>query len=331
MIFQKLGNATKIFIYRLRRLVLVFTAVRKYTYQAFGFTIASEIALPELIPIEAINDDIEIVIANYDLTVMWEKLTKENEYVVVKENMVMFLIEDVAIYLIEEGKRITISPFMGADEDNVRLYILGTCMATLLLQRKMIPLHGSTIAINGKAYAIVGKSGAGKSTLASAFIKQGYPLISDDITPITLNDEGFPYVIPSYPQQKLWQESLHLFGMDPYQYRPLVDQATKYAIPVEDQFVKESLPLVGIFELVKTERDDIVFQPIEKFDRLRALYKHTFRKSFLHGLGLMEWHFKMITQIANKLYFVQMQRPKVPFTAHRLMEMMVETIKGGCK
>ena len=50
---------------------------------------------------------------------------------------------------------------------------LGTCMGALLMQRKIFPFHGSAIAINGKAYAIVGDSGAGKSTLASAFLKKG--------------------------------------------------------------------------------------------------------------------------------------------------------------
>ena len=38
-------------------------------------------------------------------------------------------------------------------------------MGALLMQRKILPLHGSAIAIDGKAYAFVGDSGAGKSTL----------------------------------------------------------------------------------------------------------------------------------------------------------------------
>ena len=54
-------------------------------------------------------------------------------------------------------------------------------MGAILMQRKILPLHGSAIAIDGKAYAIVGDSGAGKSTLASAFLKRGYQLLSDDV------------------------------------------------------------------------------------------------------------------------------------------------------
>ena len=64
------------------------------------------------------------------------------------------------------------------DEDMIRLYILRDMYGTLLMQRKILPFHGSAIAINGKAYAIVGDSGAGKSTLASAFLKEGYQLLT---------------------------------------------------------------------------------------------------------------------------------------------------------
>ena len=38
-------------------------------------------------------------------------------------------------------------------------YLLGTCMGTILMQRKILPLHGSAIEIEGKVYAIVGDSG----------------------------------------------------------------------------------------------------------------------------------------------------------------------------
>ena len=57
----------------------------------------------------------------------------------------------------------------------------------LLMQRKILPLHGSAVAIDGKAYAIVGDSGAGKSTLASAFLNKGYQLLSDDVIAVSLS------------------------------------------------------------------------------------------------------------------------------------------------
>ena len=44
--------------------------------------------------------------------------------------------------------------------------------------------------------------------LASAFLNRGYQLLSDDVIAVSLSqEESIPFVTPSYPQQKLWQES----------------------------------------------------------------------------------------------------------------------------
>lgn len=146
------------------------TTLNKIVYKAFGLIMMSDIRLPELPEIiDKQQDVIDIVIELADLTELWKEFAEPNRHFVVKENIVLFQISNTAIYLIEEGKRIVVSPLHDADEDHVRLYVLGTCMGALLQQRKVLPLHGSAIAIDGKAYAIVGDSGAGKSTLASAF------------------------------------------------------------------------------------------------------------------------------------------------------------------
>ena len=111
--------------------------------------------------------------------------------------------------------------------------------------------------LDGKVYAIVGDSGAGKSTLASAFLKQGYKLLSDDVIAVSVSQENpIPYVTPSYPQQKLWQESLNIFGMENSNYRSIYGRENKYCIPVTKALLRHPLPLAGVFELVKTENND---------------------------------------------------------------------------
>jgi serine kinase of HPr protein (carbohydrate metabolism regulator) len=78
------------------------------------------------------------------------------------------------MFLIQEGRSIIVSPLEEYKEDVIRLYILGSCMGAILMQKRILPLHGSAVAIDGKAFAIIGESGAGKSTLASAFISRGF-------------------------------------------------------------------------------------------------------------------------------------------------------------
>jgi hypothetical protein len=200
-------------------------------------------------------------------------------------------------------------------------------MGSILLQRKILPLHGSAIVINDEAYAIVGNSGAGKSTLASAFLKKGYQLLSDDVIPVTMNEEGLPIVTPAYPQQKLWVESLHEFGMTADCYRPIIDRETKFAIPVKDQFVSYEVPLAGIIELTKTKEDEIMMRPVQNLERFSLLFAHTYRNFFIAPAGLMEWHFKTTALIVNKMKLFQLKRPISRFTAHELTELILSTVR----
>jgi ABC-type dipeptide/oligopeptide/nickel transport system ATPase component len=182
-------------------------------------------------------------------------------------------------------------------------------MGAILMQRKILPIHGSAVAIDGKAYAIVGDSGAGKSTLASAFLKRGYKLMSDDVIPVTLNNEHIPIVTPSYPQQKLWLESLNHFEMDSNNYQPLIVREDKFAVPVQDQFITEQLPLAGVFELIKGENDEIDIKPIPSLQRFYKLYHHTYRNFFIQKSGLMDWHFNTSAKMIKKIEFFQLRRP----------------------
>ncbi|MBO0602526.1 aldolase [Sporosarcina sp. E16_3] len=300
---------------------------KKTVYKAFGLTISSEVPLPELPQLSEVGNGTDVVIEHADLSLEWAQHSGSEKYFVIKKDWILFHFPEKVIFLIQHGRKIVVSPMNGADEDEIRLFILGTCMGAILLQRKILPLHGSAIAIDGKAYAIVGDSGAGKSTLASAFLKKGYQLLSDDVISVTLNHANVPIVTPAYPQQKLWLESLHHFGMESTDYQPLFVRDTKFAIPVESQFATESLPLAGIFELVKGDHQEIAIQPIEKMERFYKLYTHTYRNFFMQGSGLMEWHFETSSKMMNQIQFHQIRRPNSRFTANELAELILTKLE----
>lgn len=298
----------------------------KNSYKAFGFTISSDFKLPELQSIQLNNDSADIAVIQTNLSFKWEALVGEDNDIAVKPNFIMFRIPDVAIYLINNGNEIFVSPFTGAEEDQVRLYMLGTCMGAILLQRKILPLHGSAIAIEGRAYAVVGHSGAGKSTLASAFLNRGYQLLSDDVIPVTLSHEGIPIVTPAYPQQKLWLNSLEEFGMPSEHLRPIINRESKFAVPVADRFMNKQMPLAGIIELTKTEDAEIQMSPIQDLERLHRLYQHTYRNMFIGPLGLLEWHFNITAKIINSIKMFELQRPASRFTANKLVDLILPKI-----
>lgn len=304
----------------------------KYAYKAFGLTILSEIPLKELQKTEMVNTSPDLVVKKADLTSLWATQKDEkDDYFVTKKEYILFNMPDIAIFMIRNGNEILVSKTENALEDQLRLYILGTCMGAILIQRGILPLHGSAIAIDGKVYAIVGESGAGKSTLASAFLKKGYKLLSDDVISVTFNDDNEPIVIPAYPQQKLWIESLHQFGMNSDNYQPIAERETKFAIPVQSSFFEERLPLAGVFELVKMENEEIEIEPIQNLERFYTIYNHTYRNFLFVALGLMDWHFSTTTKILSKIDLFQIRRPVTRFTANELPDLILEKLKRGEK
>lgn len=298
-------------------------------YKIFGLRVLSEIQLPELPRINEQEETMEVIIRTADLFQKWSEFTNTEQNFVVDKNVVMIRIPDTAIFSIQEGKQIIVSPMGNACEDKIRLYILGICMGALLMQRGILPLHGSAINIDGKVYAILGNSGAGKSTLAAAFLSKGYTLLSDDVIAVTVSADKTPIVIPSYPQQKLWAESLNAFGMGTASYNPLFERETKYAVPVQSHFFSEPLPLAGVIELTKTEDENVELIRMEGLERLRTLFFHTFRKFLVTQLKLTEWHFTTSTSVINKVDMFHLKRPNNRFTAHELVSIILKTIHGG--
>ncbi|MCM3665215.1 aldolase [Mesobacillus subterraneus] len=294
-------------------------------YHAFGLKIKSTIPLPELVASNESLDMAEVEIEIDELNELWLKKGEQGKFIV-DHQMVMFQIPETATFLIKDGKKIIVSPIKDSDDNKIRLFILGTCMGALLMQRKVLALHGSAIAIDGKAYAFIGHSGAGKSTLASTFINQGYQLLSDDIIPVIIDKEGCPNVIPTYPQQKLWQESLQKFGFNSSAFSPLFERETKFAIPVHSSYCNDPLPLGGVFEITKTEENHAKIKSIQNLERFHTLYNHTFRQSLIPRLGLMEWHFTESAGIINKIKMYQVHRPSNVFTAPELLEKILKMI-----
>ncbi len=295
----------------------------KTTYRGFGLKITSDFSLPEMPESMKTNNPEDLQMKRCERPNALFDLKMAPYEFIVKHNQVVFYVPEVAFFSIEEGKSITVAPFQQADEDLLRLYLLGTCMGAALMQRRILPLHGSAIAIDGRAYAIVGESGAGKSTLARAFLKKGYQLISDDIIAVSVGTNGIPEVIPAYPQQKLWEDSCDEFGVETSHFRPIYERETKFSIPVPSAFCNERLPLAGIFELTKTANEGAEISPIEKLQGLSTLFSHTYRHFLIPRMGLTDWHFFNSAKILEHAAAYQLRRPHSGFSAYELASLLL--------
>ncbi len=325
-------------------------------YTAFGLRIASELKLPELIRSSSGMVE-DVVIRQADLTAWSDRLEQTN--FVMQGERFMFQIPGTAIYAVREGKEIEVCIHSGADMETVRLFVLGTCMGVLLMQRRILPIHGSAIVIGGKAYAFVGESGTGKSTLAAAFRQAGYQMVSDDVIAVKTTASA-PIVYPAYPQQKLGLDSLlqletlqgnkHVRSpknrlvltdgnpaMPQYgDLRKLTGELNKYAVPIVDEFYNEPLPLAGVFELVaeahsrklqcEGEIPAVTEQSLNVLECLHTLLLHTYRRVTIPRMGLGEWYFGTSAQMARKVEGWRLLRNSSAFTASEIVQRVLELI-----
>lgn len=310
------------------------TKNKHYRYVAFGMNVQSEVFMRELLPLMGTDDtrascfDMEVVIASLDEE--WKQWGPADDYYAVRGGRFLMHVPELALFGVEDGRRIMVSPIGETDpqSDLVRLYILGTCFGILLMQRGILPLHGSAVVIDGKAYAFLGDSGAGKSTTAAALLERGGRLLTDDVVAIAYGpNEELPAVIPGYPQQKLWQESLERLGRNPSEYATIYE--TKHAVPVLASYCGESIPLAAIFELKPTEDDSETSIRLERrqgFESLPDLMRHTFRSPLVPMLGLEAWHFSAVARLAGAIGIFRLRRPLSGFTARQVVDRVFQAL-----
>lgn len=313
----------------------ILTCPHYYRYRAFGLIIESEIRLPELMETASPGEAVDLKITTAD----WDKAPLEPDQLQASEQgsyyyrttggNLYFHIAKIAVYGISQGSLITVFVHPEASENQVRLYLLGTSLGALLLQRQIVPLHGSAVVIDGEAYAFIGESGAGKSTLAAAFLQAGYALLTDDVIAVSFDKQsGCPLVVPAYPQQKLWQQSLDMLQMDNAGYSPLLQDDSKYAIPVAGQFHDKPVPLKGIWELLPSANSSLSVSRTTDLSGFHLLYRHTYRQFLVAELGLTDWHFTACAGILRHTPLWQLQRPlSSAYGAAHTVEMLLRLIR----
>ncbi|PZD97718.1 aldolase [Paenibacillus sambharensis] len=304
----------------------------RLTYEAFGLTIASDVTLPELATLSGSAAEPDVTVEIAELADEWHSLTPVFDYYgFPRPGRFLFHIPDTAVISVTDGCTIQISPMCDAEWDKIRVYLLGTGIGALLLQRRTLPLHGSAVVIEGKTYAFVGDSGAGKSTLAAAFISQGCPIITDDVIAVQLGrHDQVPMTAPAYPQQKLWDESLTNLGMENDSYRRLSSELNKFAVPVKASFFGRPVPLGGIIELrPDPEASQIRIEQLHGLHRLPLLRYHTFRNFLVPHLGLMQWHFETAARLAASVPVYRLFRPVTGFSAVQMTSIIHSMIKEG--
>lgn len=222
-----------------------------FHYHAFGLRIESALALPELHGGAAGPADVRV-------TLTQGQAPAGEGWIAVDADTVVLRLEDM-VFTVSEGRRIEIvAPPERADND-IRIWLLGTVMATLLHQRGMFSLHANAVELpGGGAAAFSGGSGEGKSTLAGLLDRAGFRVLGDDLCAIGFA-EGRPLVHAGIPRLKLWRETLGLFGREAGGLERVASDLAKYHVPLAGAAEEGSLDplrLERVYLLGRRERED---------------------------------------------------------------------------
>ncbi len=80
-----------------------------------------------------------------------------------------------------DGKRIACRAFNGTTQETFHTYLVPQVISCALVKQGIEPLHATAAVVDGEAVAFLGNCGYGKSCLGAAFLKAGYPLLTDDL------------------------------------------------------------------------------------------------------------------------------------------------------
>ena len=296
----------------------------RYRYKVYGLHIASDILLPELLSEVDTSGAPEVSISIGTVPAgITDAVEKTGSYQV-SENHFILSVPGVGRYYVTNGNCIVVDPAKQAKEDSVRLYLLGTAFGSLLMQRGILPIHGSAVVIRGYCVIFTGVSGAGKSTLLAAFRERGYSFLTDDVSAVTVDVDGTAWVHSAYPQQKMWRDTAGTMGVDTTSLTPLYrgNNNDKFAVAVHKGFCQSPAPLVAVYEIEAEKCRDVTLRPLSGVDKLAVLLSHTYRPWLIDGLGLKAMHFKQCVAVAGHVAVSRLTRPEGVFSVEEQVRLV---------
>lgn len=293
-----------------------------FKYRLFGLNILSEPELPELKSVDFDQPDVKVIFSEVPDDIAG--YTSRGPLYKAKFGKFLFKLDTVGKYLVENGELIKIERLNNSTDDEIRLFLLGSAFGALIHQRKLLPIHGSTVEKGGKAIILSGNSGAGKSTLAAVLIKREYKLVADDISVIDLENDK-PVVYPGIPHLKLWQDVLKKLD-DNEKYEKVRPQLLKFRKPVEKALVDEPVKAGTIIILGTKNSMEYEHREIKGMEKFNVLKNNTYRFQFVEGLGTVQPHFKIVSKLAGTTRVIQVKRPSSPLMLYELADYIEEKI-----
>ncbi|WP_420149624.1 serine kinase [Spirosoma sp.] len=285
----------------------------KHYYTAYGLIIGSDIALTYLKEVEPTTVDLIVkrgpLVSNPAL--QSTKLHRAGLYAQVAQDGPERIWLDwgkLGQFMALGGSKLIVD-LTTSDESLLSLFTMSEAFGLLLFQRGDFLLHGSAMQLNGKGVIFLGEPGAGKSTTVAAFANKGVSIMSDDMVCIRINETGIPYLIPAFPQIKIWGKSVDGLQLTKTNLDRVREGVNKFSWHESVSFEEKAVPLERIFVLAPASPSETTLQEVPKSQRpVELLSYFPLPESLLQGEALKK-HFEKSVTIAQKVALYKLSRP----------------------
>lgn len=227
-------------------------------------------------------------------------------------------IPDILRMSVTNGDRITYrSNAQSQDTEALRLFLLGSGLGALLMQRDYVVIHGNAIVPEQGHGAIlcVGPSGAGKSTIAIAMLQKGLQVLADDVCPVSADGQ----VQPGMARAKLWQETADRLSIDTTSLSPIMGRVSKFNLPLGAAHCTTPKRIRAVFVLDPSNVAQVSITPVTGTARFVALRSNVYRPEYLRPLGIEAAYLARLAALAAKTPVFRVTRPKDGFDIDRLV------------
>lgn len=246
-------------------------------YTVYGLSVAAEMVIPEIECIDPAGRQTS------DLQIEWGRLP---EYLSggqrlasaleMKDRDILYTFPSIGRFLVSDGNRVVVDMNSDVAEHDMRAFLFGSVIGTVIHQRGLVPLHISALRTPDGLVAFTGESGAGKSTTAAMMHrKTGLPLFTDDMAVIRPWEEDL-VLYAGVRRLKLWNDALDLIGSDRQDLVRDVTRFDKFHLCAAEMFDHRPDRLIELTQLCwgETEHSEQL-EGMEKFAvAAGSVYRH---------------------------------------------------------
>ena len=208
---------------------------------------------------------------------------------------------------IGEGRRVSIGLPPGAPTGDIAGTLLGPALAVVCHQRGLLPLHASSIQVDGGCVVFVGRAYAGKSAVAAALCGRGHALVADDLCVIQLDERGVPMVFPGTPFLRLSRETMAGLGRPVEQIAQVRPGVEKLLIPA--RLSERALPVRHVVVIDADERAGSAVDRRIGLDAISVIVASTWHVRAVRAFGNAATHFAQCAAVAERAAIWRWSRP----------------------